>query len=69
MAQQIKTYKGGNIDQKFRDDATRLNREGWTVQSQSYGGLKRQGCLSFLTFGTMGSRKAKELTVVYTKPD
>lgn len=66
--QRIVTYRGANIDAQFRRHAATMAMEGWSVQNATYGGMRRAGCLSFLTLGLMGGRKPKDLTVIYTRP-
>lgn len=65
--QLVRTYKG-NPEKDFQRDAARLAREGWAVQSQTAGGLKREGVVSIVTVGLAGKRKVGEITVVYTRP-
>lgn len=64
--QMVRTYRK-NPEKEFQKEATHLAREGWTVQSQTAGGLKREGVVSMVTLGVGGKRKVGEMTAVFTR--
>jgi hypothetical protein len=66
----IKVYRGANMDRQFQHEAARLAQQGYIVQSQSYGGQKGVGvgkAVAFGAFSLLGSRKPKEMTVIYVR--
>lgn len=65
--QLVRTYKH-NPEKDFQNDAKRLARDGWVIQSQTSGGTKRIGAASLVTFGLAGGRRVGEITAVYSRP-
>lgn len=59
--QLIRVYDSGNLERAFQRDAKQLSKFGWVAGQPAYGGLQYPSLLS-------GNRKAKTLTVVYTRP-
>lgn len=68
--QLVKVYRGKNMDKDFQRELAVLAKDGWRVQSQSYGGQRGPGVGKVLLVGVFafaGGRKPGEMTVVYKK--
>lgn len=64
----IRTYRGGDVAQKFQADAMFLNAFGWRPQTHSAGGVQAGLNLDIgFGLGIGGGRKAKDMTVTYTR--
>lgn len=67
--QMVKIYRGGNCTRLFEKDFKKLAKQGWRIQSQSYGGQtsKAGAVIMFGVLGLAAGTRPREMTVVYVR--